>query len=114
MVGTSFFKVGKVGPKRKARWTTHHYKQDKARSTLAKSILAHNGILKSQYPQKKHIEIDGISNENIANWIKNNMFRIEFVIKSDENPFELNLLEALAQFYLNPIFEGRKLNLQKQ
>ena len=76
--------------------------------------MTHKEILKNHNLLKTTQEIDLISNENIERWIKENMFRIEFVIEFNEKPLELNLLEALAQFYLNPIFEGRKVNLPKQ
>lgn len=107
------FKVGKAGVKSKARWNSHHYNLDeKTPSTLPKSLMKHKDQLKEQYPSEKHSEIDALSKENIQEWIKNNMSRIEFLIQDSShqdcgNNFSLGLLEALAQFHLRPIFEGK-------
>ena len=43
----------------------------------------------------------------LKDWIKNNIDRIEFLIPASDNDFDLNLLEALIQFELKPIYEGR-------
>lgn len=102
------FKVGKAGEKSKARWNSHHYNLDETTpSTMPKSIMKYKEKLKSQYPLEKHTEIDFLSKNNIQNWIKNNMSRIEFIIADNNDPFALNLLEALAQYHLKPIFEGK-------
>ena len=102
------FKVGKAGAKSKARWNSHHYNLDETTpSTLPKSIMKHREEFKRQYPANKHREIDTLSKANIQNWIKNNMSRIEFLIKDNGDSFALGLLEALAQYRLKPIFEGR-------
>jgi hypothetical protein len=72
--------------------------------------LINKWLIKKYYPLKKHQEIDSLCSANIEQWIKENMFRIEIVIKckdtDHENKFLLNLLEALAQFHFKPIFEG--------
>lgn len=102
------FKVGKAGSKSKARWNSHHYNIDNSTpSTLAKSIINHKNETKKYFPVEKHTEIDNLSKDNMKNWIKNNMSRIEFIIPEEKNGFSLNLLEALAQFELKPIFEGK-------
>jgi len=103
------FKVGKAGPKSKARWNSHHYNLDETTpSTLTKSIMKHKDLFKSKYPAEKHVEIDSLSKSNIQEWIKENISRIEFLIQDSEDSFALSLLEALAQFHLKPVFEGRK------
>ena len=45
----------------------------------------------------------------MKNWIQNNTNRIEFLINNmnDNIDFDTNLLEALIQFELKPIFEGK-------
>lgn len=107
------FKVGKAGGKSKARWNSQHYNLDgKTPSTLPKSLMKHKDQLKEQYPSEKHPEIDALSKENIQEWIRNNMSRIELLIPDSSqqdfgNNFSLGLLEALAQFHLRPIFEGK-------
>lgn len=102
------FKVGKAGAKSKARWNSHHYNLDETTpSTMPKSIMKHKQRFKMQYSTEKHQEIDSLSKSNIQNWIKNNMSRIEFLIEDNGDPFVLGLLEALAQYHLKPIFEGK-------
>jgi hypothetical protein len=101
------FKVGKAGVKSKARWNSHHYNLDrKTPSTLAKSIYNHKGKFKKYFSENFHDEIDGLDENNIKDWIINNLTRIEFILNYDDK-FELNLLEALVQFKLKPIFEGK-------
>ena len=102
------FKVGKAGAKSQARWSSQHYNlHEKTPSTLPKSILKNKAEFKTYYPVEKHGEIDSLSKKNFPDWIKNNMSRIEFLIE-DSNPYALGLLEALAQFHLKPLFEGKK------
>ncbi|TWH76276.1 hypothetical protein LX59_01199 [Azomonas agilis] len=69
--------------------------------------MKHKEQLKEKYPSAKHQEIDLLSKSNIQDWIKNNMSRIEFLIKDNDDPFALGLLEALVQYHLKPIFEGK-------
>lgn len=102
------FKVGKAGSKSKARWNSHHYNLDESTpSTLPKSIIKNSGKFKKLFPVELHQEIDTLTKSNIQDWVKNNMSRIEFLIEDNGDHFALNLLEALAQFHLKPIFEGR-------
>jgi hypothetical protein len=103
------FKVGKAGSKSKARWNSHHYNLDETTpSTLPKSIIKNKLKLKECFPAELHPEIDALDKSNIQEWIKNNMSRIEFLFRDDgDSFFALNLLEALAQFHLKPIFEGK-------
>jgi hypothetical protein len=44
---------------------------------------------------------------NLKEWIRKNISRIEFVISEECSDYGLNLLEALIQFELNPIYEGK-------
>lgn len=102
------FKVGKAGPKSKARWNSHHYNLDETTpSTMPKSIIKNRDRFKECFPEAKHSEIDQIKKENIQQWIKDNMSRIEFLMMDQGDGLALNLLEALVQFHLKPIFEGR-------
>ncbi|GAB3543391.1 hypothetical protein GCM10027343_16720 [Noviherbaspirillum agri] len=108
MSGERCFKVGKAGPKSKARWNSHHYNLDETTpSTLPKSILKHKAEFKCHFPSEVHNEIDTLDKSNIQEWIRNNMCRIEFLLTDSSDVFALNLLEALAQFRLKPIFEGK-------
>lgn len=131
------FKVGKANSKSQARWNSHHYSVDKSTpSTFAKSILKNLHILKKYFNQEdiekfesilnkysinqsefkdsiKNLDkkkVKDLSNElNLKIWIKNNISRIEFLLENtDDNiDFDSNLLEALIQFRLKPIFEGK-------
>lgn len=102
------FKVGKAGSKSKARWNSHHYNLDETTpSTLPKSIIKNKTKFKECFPVESHHEIDALEKSNVQEWIKSNMSRIEFLFKDNGNSFALNLLEALAQFHLKPIFEGK-------
>lgn len=108
MSGDCCFKVGKAGPKSKARWNSHHYNLDETTpSTMPKSIIKNRALFKRCFAEAKHGEIDQLSKENIQQWIKDNMSRMEFLIKDQGDGLALNLLEALVQFRLKPIFEGR-------
>ncbi len=53
-------KVGKVGPKSAARYTSQHYYPASAGSTLAKSILTHPG----------KVGAVGVAPASIGDWIK--------------------------------------------
>ncbi len=108
MKGDYCFKVGKAGSKSQARWNSHHYNLDETTpSTMPKSIIKHKTKFKRCFPAELHQSIDAISKNNIQEWVKRNLSRIEFVIPNQEDKFALNLLEALAQFELKPIFEGK-------
>jgi len=109
MSGKHCFKVGKAGPKAKARWNSHHYNLDKKTpSTLPKTILKYREFFMSYFPSEVQNEISGLCKSNIQAWMKNRMSRIEFLVGSECDGFALNLLEALVQYRLRPVFEGRR------
>jgi hypothetical protein len=102
------FKVGKAGSKSQARWNSHHYNLDETTpSTLPKSIIKNKSKFKNCFTSEKHLSIDEINRENVQSWVKGNLARIEFIIPIQKDKFALNLLEAIAQYELKPIFEGR-------
>lgn len=102
------FKVGKAGPNSQARWNSHHYCLDETTpSTLPKSIIKNKTKFKKCFPVDKHAAIDNIKKENIRTWVTNNLSRMELVIPMQGDRFALSLLEAIAQFELKPIFEGK-------
>lgn len=108
LAGDCCVKVGKAGPKSKARWNSHHYNLDETTpSAMTKSIIKNRGQFKKCYPDTKHREIDRLDKQNIQQWIKSNMDRMEFLMKYQGDGIALNLLEALVQYRLKPIFEGR-------
>jgi len=89
-------KVGKVGPRSQARYTSQHYRVGSAPSTLAASILKDAALL------ERH-QLDEAS---VSDWIKNNTHRVNFIIDSDCGVPALTLLEAFLQCRLSPTFEG--------
>lgn len=44
---------------------------------------------------------------NLKEFIRSNISRIEFVIREECSDYALSLLEALIQYELNPIYEGK-------
>ncbi|MFT6910736.1 MAG: hypothetical protein ACJAS1_007472 [Oleiphilaceae bacterium] len=129
------FKVGKANSNSKARWNSHHYSLDKSTpSTLTKSMLTNlhimrkyfdgNDINKFEVILKKYdlestefksdikkLEKDKVKSLSaelgLKKWIMNNMSRIEFLLNDSDDDFDSNLLEAIVQFKLKPIFEGK-------
>jgi len=89
-------KVGKVGPKSQARYTSQHYSPNSSNSNLAKSILKDVSALR----------IDGITDQNVGNWIKHNTDRINCILPTRLGIPLLTLLESFLQCRLKPRFEG--------
>ena len=94
--GNKFLKIGKTGPKSNARYLSQHYNPRSSQSNLAKSLLKNPDLL----------GIDGLTEDNIGEWIKKNTVRINFILKKDLGIAVLNLLEAFLQCKLSPLFEG--------
>jgi hypothetical protein len=90
-------KVGKAGPKSKARYTSQHYQPDSAPSTLARSLLG----AKTEFSLP-----DSIDSSNIGEWIKQNTYRVNILLNAATGANALNLLEAFVQCKLDPRFEG--------
>ena len=90
-------KVGKVGRKSQARYTSQHYTAS-ARSTLAGSLLTDRTVT------------DGLrlTKSNVAAWIKGNTDRVNFLLDAEAGPLPLALLEAFVQCRLRPVYEGRR------
>jgi len=103
------FKVGKAGSKSPARWNSHHYNIDKSTpSAFTKSFLKDLTKFKTYFDSSLSNEIDNLEKEKKSKqWIQDNISRIEFKISSEESDIVLNLFEALIQFRLNPIYEGK-------
>ena len=91
------FKVGKAGPKTKSRYRTQHY-TGSAPSTLA-GFLLDDAIMVGRH---------GLSNDNVAKWIKENTDRVNFTLDANAGQFVLALLETFVQCRLRPIYEHRK------
>ena len=89
-------KVGKVGPKSQARYTSQHYKANTSNSNLAKSVLK----------DKSSMDLAQLDEHTVGNWIKQNTDRINFLIPENFGIHVLSLLEAFLQCRLRPRFEG--------
>lgn len=86
-------KIGKAGLNSKARWNSHHYNPKSSDSNLAKSLLN---------------DSETLLEENIGDYIRKNICRVEFTINDNVPEHTLNLLEAYLLFKLNPKFELNK------
>lgn len=91
----TFLKIGKVGAKSNARYTSQHYHPDSASSTLAKSIL-----------EDKTMQNLGLTKDNIGEWIKTNCRRIDIEIDCDLGIFTLDLIESILHYKYTPKYEG--------
>lgn len=94
--GDRCLKVGKVGPRSAARYTSQHYNPWSSKSNLAKSILKN----------KEDMGLSGISAKNVGAWIKRETTRINILIPSELGIPVLSLLESFLQCKLRPEFEG--------
>lgn len=89
-------KVGKVGPKSQARYTSQHYNPGSAMSTLAGSILA----------DRKAGVLTDITESNVGDWIKEHVDRVNILLDMRLGVHVLTLLEAFLQCRLQPKYEG--------
>ena len=89
-------KVGKVGPRSQARYTSHHYNPNSSQSNLARSILQH----------KEKLGLEEIDESTIGDWIKRNLTRINFILDEELGIPVLSLMEVFFQCRLRPMFEG--------
>jgi hypothetical protein len=89
-------KVGKVGPKSQARYTSQHYNPKSARSNLSKSILSFCADL----------NLESLTEENVGGWIKSDVDRINILLDASLGIGVLSLLESYLQCQLQPRFEG--------
>jgi hypothetical protein len=95
-LGDQCLKIGKVGPKSQARYTSQHYNAKSSNSNLAKSVLK----------DKASIDLAQLDEYTVGNWIKQNTDRINFLIPESFGIPVLSLLEAFLQCQLRPRFEG--------
>ena len=95
-IGEKCLKVGKVGPKSKARYTSQHYNPKSSNSNLSKSILK----------AKTDFGVTHLDENNIGDWIKENTDRVNFLIDESLGIPILSLLESYLQCRLKPKFEG--------
>ncbi len=91
-------KVGKVGPRSNARYTSQHYNPWSSKSNLAASILKN----------KEDLGLSDMTDENVGAWIKKETTRVNIILPADLGVPVLSLLESFTQCRLRPEFEGFK------
>ncbi|MDP2739385.1 MAG: hypothetical protein Q8O82_11990 [Pseudorhodobacter sp.] len=96
--GGQVLKVGKVGPKSQARFTSQHYNPGSAMSTLAGSLIGDVAF----------IGLGKNDRAAIGNWIRANVDRTNFLLRTELGVPVLSLLESFLQCRLRPRYEGFK------
>jgi hypothetical protein len=91
-------KVGRVGAKSQARYTTQHYSPRSAISTLAASILA----------DRERLGLGNVEEASVNQWIRENIDRVNLLVDERFGVPLLTLLEAFLQCRLKPRYEGFK------
>lgn len=90
-----WLKIGMVGSKSKARYTSQHYNAGSALSTLAGS-LAHD---------ERMAEVAGFDAAVPGGWIKSSCNRVNILLPATIGRELLALLEAFLHVRLNPRYE---------
>ena len=96
--GPEVLKVGKVGAKSQARYTSQHYNPGSALSTLASSVLTDH----------ERLGLGDIDKANVGQWIRGNIDRVNFLIDVNYGVPVVTLLEVFLQCRLKPRYEGFK------
>lgn len=96
--GTDVLKVGKVGAKSQARYTSQHYNPGSALSTLAASIIAN----------RERLGCGHVDEAVVGRWIKENVDRVNLLLDEEAGMPVLSLLESYLQCRLKPRYEGFK------
>lgn len=91
-------KVGKVGPKSAARYTSQHYNPASAQSTLAHSILMN---------AEKVAGAAGVNASSVGAWIRTRTDRVNLLAPASLGMPMLSLLESFLHVRWKPLFEGR-------
>ena len=98
----TYLKIGKAGPNSNARFRSQHYTPGSSQSNLAKSILNDPSMDKFN-----------LNNENVGDWIKQNVQRIDILVDSSLSIFILDLFESFLHCKFKPKYEGFQ-NQRKQ
>ena len=96
--GPDVLKVGKVGAKSQARYTSQHYNLRSAMSTLAASILS----------DREQLGLAHVDEASIGQCIRENIDRVNFLMDKRFGISVLTLLESFLQCRLKPRYEGVK------
>lgn len=96
--GPDVLKVGKVGAKSQARYTSQHYNPRSAMSTLAASILA----------DRERLNLRHVDEAAVGSWIRQNVDRVNLLMDERVGVPILSLLESFLHCRLKPRYEGFK------
>lgn len=99
-------KVGKVGMKSHARFTSQHYSPGSAKSNLAKSLLNDKTSVGVSSLFFLADDVTDLSENNVGTWIAQNTTRYHFYLDEARPRLLLSLLEVFLHCRLQPIFEG--------
>lgn len=91
-----WLKIGKAGPKSKARYTSQHYNPDSAPSTLARSLRS----------DKRMSTVAGFDPQAPGAWIRTSTCRVNILIPVHKRKELPSLLEAFLHLRLRPRYEG--------
>ena len=97
LYGDEFLKIGKAGPNSNARFFSQHYLPSSAQSNLSKSIL-----------EDDRMQGQGITKDNVGDWLKQNTRRIDILLDASLGIFTLELIEAALHYRYEPRYEGFK------
>lgn len=97
-LGSDVLKVGKIGPKSQARYTSQHYNPGSAKSTLAASMIADAGS----------VGLAEVDITDIGHWIRANVDRVNILLPVRLGVPVLTLLESFLHCRLRPRYEGFK------
>lgn len=89
-----FLKIGKANKNSNARYSSHHYNPNSSNSNLAKSIVKDDELFCD------------INNDNVKDFIINELTRVNILLDEDLGMFVLNLVESLFQYKFQPKYEG--------
>ena len=91
-----WLKIGMVGPKSQARYTSQHYKRGSAISTLAASLANDPAMA----------DVAGLDPAAPGAWIRSSCHRVNILLPSALGRPVLALLEAFLHLRLRPRYEG--------
>jgi hypothetical protein len=93
-----WLKLGKAGPKTRARYTSQHYQRYGAPSTLARSLAE----------DPRMASVAGFDPVRPGEWIRAATHRVNILLPETCNGPVLALLEAYLHLRLRPRYEGRR------
>jgi len=95
--GDCFIKIGQAYKNSNARFQYQHYNGHAGSGSLCYDIINDPGM-------KKY----GLNMENVSEWMKANLRRIDILIDAELGKLALNLVEACMHYIYNPKYEGKR------